>query len=110
MQALVQKTDMLTFCPWPLAETASLRGSRVALQLRGQFAPRTVGIIRRSNEMPSLAAQRFLAHFAEQVQASVHSDDAELRRVFHSVEMAHGVGAGGADPARAARTALSLGG
>ncbi len=94
MLTLVQKTDMLTFCPWPLAETASLRGSMVALQLREQFAPRTVGIIRRSNEMLSLAAQRFLAHFAEQVQASVLSDDAELRRVFYSVEMAPGVGTG----------------
>lgn len=94
MLTLVQKTDMLTFCPWPLAETASLRGSMVALQLREQFAPRTVGIIRRSNQTPTLAAQRFLAHFAQQVRASVHSDDAELRRLFYSVELAPGVDTG----------------
>lgn len=87
MLTLVQQSDMLTFCPWPLVETAYLRGRMVALQLRERFAPRTVGVIRRSNETPSLAAQRFLAHFMAQVQASAASNDPEMRRVFYSVEL-----------------------
>ena len=33
MLTLVQQTDMVTFCPWPLVETNSLRHSLVALQL-----------------------------------------------------------------------------
>ncbi|MGO4393328.1 LysR family transcriptional regulator [Variovorax sp. M-6] len=87
MLTLVQQTDMLTFCPWPLVETASLRGTMVALQLREQFAPRTVGIIRRSNETLSQPAERFLVHFIEQMRAGAVSTDPELRRVFYSVEM-----------------------
>ncbi|CAN5637148.1 LysR substrate-binding domain-containing protein [soil metagenome] len=87
MMTLVQQTDMLTFCPWPLVETASLCGRMVALQLRERFAPRTVGVIRRSNETPSPAAQRFLAHFMAAVHASAASDDPELRRVFYSLDV-----------------------
>ncbi|WP_229722442.1 LysR family transcriptional regulator [Xylophilus rhododendri] len=87
MLTLVQQTDMLTFCPWPLVETDALRGRVVAMQLRERFAPRTVGVIRRAQARPSLPAERFLAHFMAQVQASAASDDPELRRVFYSVDL-----------------------
>ena len=87
MLTLVQQTDMLTLCPWPLVETEALRGKVVALQLKERFAPRIVGVIRRAHEKPSLAAERFLAHFTEQVQASARSADAEMRRIFYSVEL-----------------------
>lgn len=87
MLTLVQQTDMLTYCPWPLVETAALRGRVVALQLRERFAPRTVGVIRRINEKPTVAAQHFIAHFMAQVRASANSVDPELRRVFYSVDL-----------------------
>lgn len=93
MVTLVQQTDMLTFCPWPLVETEALRGHVVALQLRERFAPRTVGVIRRANERLPLPAERFLAHFTQQVRDGAGSDDAELRRVFYSIELAEGLAA-----------------
>ena len=83
---LVQQTDMLSFCPWPLVETDSLRTGLVALPLRERFHTHRVGIVRRANEALSHAATRFLAHFMQQVEGCLASDDARLRRVFHSVE------------------------
>lgn len=87
MLGLVRKTDMLTFCPWPLVETDSLRHSLLALQLRERFRSNTVGIVRRAQEAPSHAAARFIAHFLEQIPAWVASQDPELRRVLHSVDV-----------------------
>lgn len=87
MLTLVRQTDMLTFCPWPLVETDSLRHSMVALALRERFRSNTVGIVRRAQETPSPAAARFIAHFLEQVRAAVASDEPELRRVFYSVDL-----------------------
>lgn len=87
MLTLVQQTDMLTFCPWPLVETDGLRHSLEALQLREHFHPHTVGILRRSHEAPSPAATRFIELFLTQIQAWVRSDDPQLRRVLHSVDL-----------------------
>ncbi|MGH6626044.1 MAG: LysR family transcriptional regulator [Burkholderiaceae bacterium] len=87
MLTLVRQTDMLTFCPWPLVETDSLRSSMVALALRERFRTHTVGIVRRAQETPSPAAARFIAHFLEQVRAAVASNEPELRRVFYSVDL-----------------------
>ena len=98
MLTLVQQTDMLTFCPWPLVETDALRGRVVALQLKERFAPRSVGVIRRANEKPSLAAERFLWHFADQVRSGAVSGDAELRRIFYSVELSSPGAADAATP------------
>jgi molybdate transport repressor ModE-like protein len=87
VQTLVQQTDMVSFCPWPLVETEGLRHSLVALQLRERFEAHVVGIVRRAQEAPSHAASRFIALFLEQVQAWVRSDAPALRRVLHSVEL-----------------------
>ena len=87
MLTLVRQTDMLTFCPWPLVETDSLRHSMEALALRERFRSNTVGIVRRAQETPSPAAVRFIAHFLEQVRAAVASDEPQLRRVFYSVDL-----------------------
>lgn len=87
MLTLVQQTDMVTFCPWPLVETASLRHSLVALQLRERFRTNVVGIVRRAHESPSHAATRFIALFLEQVRTWAASDVPELRRVLHSLEL-----------------------
>ena len=84
---LVQQTDMLGFCPWPLVETDTLRTGLVALTLRETFQPTRVGIVRRANEALSHAATRFVAHFMEQLSVCLASDDPQLRRVFRSVEL-----------------------
>lgn len=87
MITLMQRTDMLTFCPWPLLETDDLRHSLAAIPLKQQFHPHTVGILRRRHETPSPASQRFIELFLTQVQAWVLSDDPQLRRVWHSVDL-----------------------
>lgn len=87
MLTLVQQTDMVTFCPWPLVETNGLRQSLVALPLRERFRTNVVGIVRRAHEAPSHAATRFIALFLEQVKAWPSSDAPELRRVLHSVDV-----------------------
>lgn len=91
---LVQQTDMVTFCPWPLIETASLRNSLVALQLRERFHTNMVGIVRRAQEAPSHAAARFIALFLAQVQSWVLSDAPELRRVLRSVDLLESITSG----------------
>lgn len=87
MLTLVQQTDMLTFCPWPLVETDALRSSLLALQLKERFRSNVVGIVRRAQEAPSPAAARFIAIFLEQVRAWASSDQPQLRRVLHSVDL-----------------------
>lgn len=87
MLALTRKTDMLTFCPWPLVETDSLRNGLITLPLREKFKSNDVGIVRRAHETPSHAASRFIAHFEAQVPAWLEDKDPELRRVFQSVDL-----------------------
>lgn len=90
MLGLVRKTDMLTFCPWPLVETDALRHTLVTVQLRERFRSNVVGIVRRVQEAPSHAAARFIAHFLGQLPTWLASDDPELRRVLHSVDLIEG--------------------
>jgi len=87
MLGLVRKTDMLTFCPWPLVETDALRHTLVTVQVRERFRSNVVGIVRRAQEAPSHAAARFISHFLDQLPAWLASDDPELRRVLHSVDL-----------------------
>lgn len=87
MLTLVRQAGMLTFCPWPLVETSSMREGMVALPLRERFDTHEVGVVRRSNESLSYAAQRFVALFMAEVRACVAADDPELKRVFYSVEL-----------------------
>lgn len=87
MLTLVRQVGMLTFCPWPLIETSGMRDGLVALALRERFNTHEVGVVRRSNESLSHAAQRFVALFMEEVRACVASSDPELKRVFYSVEL-----------------------
>ena len=58
MLTLVQQSDMLSFCPWPLVETMELRDKLVALPLREQFQVNTAGIVRRAQEAPQPAARK----------------------------------------------------
>ncbi|MCJ0763611.1 LysR substrate-binding domain-containing protein [Variovorax terrae] len=87
MLTLVQQTDMLTFCPWPLVETEGLRTSLLALQLRERFRTNTVGIIRRAQETPTHAAACFIELFLAEVRAWARSDEPAMRRVLHSVDL-----------------------
>ncbi|MEJ8815593.1 LysR family transcriptional regulator [Variovorax ureilyticus] len=84
---LVQQTDMLSLCPWPLVETEGRHSGLVPLQLRERFHPSRVGVVRRANEALPHAASRFLAHFTEQTRACLASGDPRMKRVFRSVEL-----------------------
>lgn len=86
MLTLVQQTDMLTFCPWPLVETDGLRDNVVALQLRERFRGNAVGVVRRAQETPSPAARRFIALFLQAVREWMASKQPEHRRVLRSVD------------------------
>ncbi|MBH1964448.1 MAG: LysR family transcriptional regulator [Comamonadaceae bacterium] len=87
MLTLVQRTNMLTFCPWPLVETDELRHNLAALQLKETFNTNVVGLVRRSHEAPSHAASLFIEVFLEQVRAWESSQDPQLRRVLHTVDL-----------------------
>ena len=87
MLSLVQQSDLLSFCPWPLVETMELRDKVLALPLREQFQFNTVGLIRRSQETASPAARRFLELFRQVVLQWQTSDDIRLRRVMQAVEV-----------------------
>jgi len=100
MLGLVRKTDMLTFCPWPLVEGDALRDEVVALPLRERFHSHAVGLVRRSHEGLSHAAGRFVAHFQGQLAGWMSSDEPELRRVLHSVEFVGEWPADGPAPGR----------
>lgn len=84
---LVSRTDMLTFCPWPLLESGGGHGVLVPFHLKEAFAPHEVGIVRRRHDTLSWAAQRFLDYFFDQVRAGMGSRDPALRRVFKSVDV-----------------------
>lgn len=87
MLTLVQQTDMVTFCPWPLVETNGLRQTLVALPLRERFRTNVVGLVRRAHEAPSQPASRFMALFMDQVRDWPSSSAPELRRVLHAVDI-----------------------
>lgn len=87
MLTLVRQTDLLTFCPWPLLETGGLRGDLVALPLTERFDTRTVGVIRRAHEAPSLAAQCFVSLFMDEVRRGMADPDPAMRRLFYSIEL-----------------------
>lgn len=87
MLNLVRQSDMLTFCPWPLIECDGASGHLVPLPLRETFTPHTVGVLRRRHDSLSWAAQRFMAHFTEQVQVGKSSTNPVLQRVFRSLDV-----------------------
>lgn len=84
---LVQQSDMLSFCPWPLVESVELRDKVLALPLREQFQVNTAGLIRRSQEVSSPAARKFLELFRQVLLRWQTSDDIRLRRVMQAVEV-----------------------
>ncbi|MCT9811178.1 LysR family transcriptional regulator [Acidovorax sp. Be4] len=87
MLTLVQQTDMLSFCPWPLVETMELRDKIIAVQLRERFRPNTVGFIRRAQEALNPAAHQFKETFELVVRKWQDTEDLRLRRVLHSVDL-----------------------
>ena len=90
MMTLVEQTDMLSFCPWPLVEAMDLRGKIVALQLKESFQTNVVGIVRRAQESASPAARVFMALLGSTVQQWQQTRSPRLRRVLHSVDIVAG--------------------
>ncbi len=84
---LVEHSDMVSFCPWPLIETEGPHGRLVPLRLRETFDPHTVGVVQRGHGALPWAAQRFVHHLQAQVQACRHTSDPLLQRVFRSIDV-----------------------
>lgn len=85
--ALLRAIDVLTFWPWPLLEASDVRHELVALNLRERFAAHDVGIVRRAQQAPGLAAARFMALFLDHVRAEARSDDPRMRRLFYTLDL-----------------------
>lgn len=87
MLTIVQQTDMLTYCPWPLIETSQVRGQLQALHLHETFTPHVVGLVRRRHEALTAPVKRFLACFASEIRRAAQSTVPEMRRIFHSIDV-----------------------
>ena len=88
IMALVRRSDMLSYCPWPVLESDEYGQAAVqALPLREPLGSNVVGIVRRAQEAPSHAAARFIAVFLAQIPLWAASRVPELRRVMRSVDV-----------------------
>lgn len=84
---LVEHSDMVSFCPWPLIETEGPHGRLVPLRLKETFDPHVVGVVQRGHGPLPWAAQRFVHHLQAQVQACRHTSEPLLQRVFRSIDV-----------------------
>lgn len=84
---LVARSDMISFCPWPLIETEGPHGRITPLRLREPFEPHVTGVLQRGHGPLPHAAQRFVAHLMHQVHACRATTDPQLQRMFRSIDV-----------------------
>ncbi|MGI4855730.1 MAG: LysR substrate-binding domain-containing protein [Janthinobacterium lividum] len=84
--ALVEATDMLTLCPWPLLETNLMRGRFQAIPVHHELPEHFTGILTRRNDPPGALAQLFITCFLAVCEASTTTTDEVLRRIMRTVE------------------------
>jgi LysR family transcriptional regulator of abg operon len=84
--ALVEGTDMLTLCPWPLLETSLMRGRFQAIPVRDELPEHVTSLLTRRNDPTSAAVQGFTECFEGVCAEAAYTKDAQLRRVMQMVE------------------------
>ncbi|OLL32584.1 LysR family transcriptional regulator [Burkholderia sp. SRS-W-2-2016] len=84
---LLAHTDMLSIFPWPLVEVMLAKENLAALQLRETVDETLVSITSRRGAPTSPAAECFLDCLRETIDAGARSQEPEMKRLFHSIEL-----------------------
>lgn len=84
--AMMEGSDMLTVCPWPLVESPLMRTRMTALPIQDELPEMTTSLIMRRGDTPSVAAQLMVECFIEAAKACRDSDEPFIRRMMNSVE------------------------
>jgi LysR family transcriptional regulator, regulator of abg operon len=84
---LLARTDMVSIFPWPLVEVLIAKENLWALPLRETVDETIVSITSRRGAPTSPAATCFLDCLREVIDEGAHSQDPDMRRLFHSIEL-----------------------
>lgn len=86
LTAMMEGSDMLTVCPWPLVESPLMRSRMIALPIREELPEMTTSLVMRRGDTLSTAAQLMIECVAEAAKACLDSNNPAIRRMMHSVE------------------------
>ncbi|WP_322059269.1 LysR family transcriptional regulator [Paraburkholderia sp. J63] len=84
--AMMEGSDMLTVCPWPLVESPLMRGRTIALPIKDEMPEMTTSLVMRRSDTPSAAAQLMAECITEAAHACQNSAEPTVRRMMSSVE------------------------
>ncbi|WP_168788468.1 LysR family transcriptional regulator [Paraburkholderia aromaticivorans] len=84
--AMMEGSDMLTVCPWPLVESPLLRMRMAALPIQDELPEMTTSLVMRRGDTPSATAQLMVECFIEAGKACRDSTEPAIRRMMTSVE------------------------
>ena len=84
---LLQRTDFLSIFPWPLVEVNIAKDNLRALPLREVVDETIVSITSRRGVPVSPAGACFIECLREVIDEGARSQDADRRRLFHSIEL-----------------------
>ncbi|SAK84574.1 LysR family transcriptional regulator [Caballeronia fortuita] len=84
--AMMEGSDMLTVCPWPLVESPLMRSRMIALPIQDELPEMTTSLLMRRGDTPSTAAQLMIECFVEAARACQQSAEPSIRRMMSSVE------------------------
>lgn len=87
MQALLQHSKMISYCPAPMLATDPMRGDMVALPLREQFEAATLAIITRRGGTLSSAAQCFIDCLLFVIRRHARSASKKDRSLFDELKL-----------------------
>lgn len=83
--SMLEGSDAITVCPWPLVESPLLRQRVQALPIRDPLPPMACSLITRRGEPLSAVAQGFVDCFLESLQRGVRSKESALRKMLDTV-------------------------
>jgi DNA-binding transcriptional LysR family regulator len=84
--AMIEGSDMLTVCPWPLVESPLMRSRMIALPIKDELPEMTTSLVMRRGDTPSAAAQLMIECFIEAARTCHDSAELAVRRMMTSVE------------------------
>jgi LysR family transcriptional regulator of abg operon len=84
--AMLEGSDLLTVCPWPLIESSLMRGRVEPLAIRDVIPPLTTSLVLRRADTLTAAAQIFLDCFLETADTSLGSAEPALKNALAAVE------------------------
>ena len=84
---MLDASDMLTVCPWPLVEAPLLRDRVQALPIREPLPEMTTSLVVRRGDALDDTAQLFIECVKDAAEDAVASEDPALKRIMRSVEV-----------------------